>query len=92
MRTLPLTIALLVTTLPAVAAPRSAEAGTAICNKSLVTITGAGRIEGTPGNDVIQGSHGRDVIGGNGDSDQVYGGGDNDALAGGAANFDDWPW
>jgi RTX calcium-binding nonapeptide repeat (4 copies) len=50
------------------------------------TISGAGVINGTPGDDVIVGSSGNDVINGLGGDDLVCGGLGNDIINGGDGN------
>jgi Ca2+-binding RTX toxin-like protein len=47
------------------------------------TISGAGVIVGTPGNDVICGSAGDDTIYGFGGNDQIYAGAGDDVISGG---------
>ena len=50
------------------------------------TVSGAGRITGTEGDDVICGSPGADSIAGLGGNDVIYPGGGNDAVAAGGGN------
>lgn len=54
------------------------------------TITGAGDITGTPGNDVICGSPGPDRIAGLGGNDTIFGFGGDDQLSGGDGNDTLW--
>ena len=66
---------------------RSIEAQTsATCDGQNATITGAGHINGTSGQDVIVGSDDRDVIAGNGGDDIICSGGGNDFVHGGTGN------
>ncbi|MEJ7810421.1 MAG: calcium-binding protein [Gemmatimonadaceae bacterium] len=58
----------------------------ATCFGLPATITGAGTIVGTPGNDVILGSAGPDVINGLGGDDRICGLGGDDRLFGGDGN------
>jgi Ca2+-binding RTX toxin-like protein len=50
------------------------------------TVSGAGTLTGTPGNDLIIGSAGADTIDGQGGNDCILGGGGDDMLAGGDGN------
>lgn len=69
--------------LAAAGAAGTALAAEARCFGETATITGAGTIQGTPGDDVIVGSRGRDVIDGRGGNDLICGGGGKDKLTGG---------
>ena len=68
------------------------EATPSTCNGLPVTVSGAGKIQGTAGNDVIAGSpgddeiiasEGKDVICGFGGADTIYGGTGRDTIIGG---------
>jgi hypothetical protein len=61
----------------------SAQAATPTCFDRAATITGAGTINGTAGNDVIVGSDGSDTIDGKGGNDRICGLGGADSLYGG---------
>jgi Ca2+-binding RTX toxin-like protein len=56
------------------------------CQGKVVTISGSGSIEGTPGPDVILGSAGPDVINGLGGADTICAGGGADTVNGGEGN------
>jgi Ca2+-binding RTX toxin-like protein len=59
----------------------SCQASALVC-----TITGAGDVQGTDGDDIICGSAGPDRIAGNGGNDQILGFGGDDQLIGGEGN------
>jgi Ca2+-binding RTX toxin-like protein len=60
------------------------------CNWLTPTITGAGVINGTPGNDVILGSSGDDTINGGGGDDVICGGAGSDTIYGGTGDDQIW--
>lgn len=82
------TAALLTLGLPAVAAESTA---TSTCFGRPVTITGAGTINGTPGDDVIVGSAGDDVIDGLGGHDRICGLSGADTIAGASGTTGSMP-
>lgn len=63
--------------------PAAAGWATPMCLGQAATITGAGIINGTVGDDVIVGSGGPDTIKGLGGHDRICGGGGNDTIVGG---------
>lgn len=84
-----LTVLALVLVVPALASPAAeAAGGPPTCGERTPTITGAGRIVGTEGDDVIVGSAGRDRIDGRGGRDFICAEGGRDTVYGGEG--DDW--
>lgn len=81
-----LTIVAAVTTGAVIAMAAGAPAQQQLCLGSAPTITGAGQINGTDGDDVIVGSHGNDRIRAYVGNDKVCAGGGADRIGGGPGN------